>query len=163
MEEIGLRSEGPGTVYLVGGATALLLGWRDQTIDIDLKLDPEPRGIFESIAWLKERLDVNVELAAPDQFIPALPGWKERSEFIGRHGPVEFFHYDFYGQALAKILRGYRTDVSDAKALVEAGRVIPAKLKDLFEEMKSGLVRYPGVNPDDFERKLNEFLEGDQG
>jgi len=26
-------------VYLVGGATAVLLGWRDSTVDVDVKLD----------------------------------------------------------------------------------------------------------------------------
>jgi hypothetical protein len=25
-------------------------GWRDATVDIDLKLDPEPAGAFEAIA-----------------------------------------------------------------------------------------------------------------
>ena len=53
----------------MGGATAVLLGIRDQTIDIDVKLDPEPAGVFESIARLKEQLHVSVELAAPDQFL----------------------------------------------------------------------------------------------
>ena len=31
----------PSRIYLVGGATAVLLGWRDSTIDIDLKIIPE--------------------------------------------------------------------------------------------------------------------------
>jgi hypothetical protein len=52
IEQIGSSAEGPGRVYLVGGATALLLGVREQTI------------------------------------------------------------YDFYGQFLAKILRGHATDLS---------------------------------------------------
>jgi hypothetical protein len=69
------------------------------TIDIDIKPEPEPAGLFEAIALLKDELDVNVKLASPDQFIPALPGWRERSLFIAIHGLVEFFHYDPYGQA----------------------------------------------------------------
>src|SRR5688572_23862143 len=102
IEEIGRRARGPGRVYLVGGATSLLLGIREQTIDIDIKLAPEPPGVFEAIASLKERLGVSVELAAPDEFLPPLPDWEERSEFIARNGQVEFLHYDFYGQCLAK-------------------------------------------------------------
>ncbi|MES1147367.1 MAG: hypothetical protein ABUL49_01315, partial [bacterium] len=68
MEEIGRRATSPGRIYLVGGATALLLDVRSQTIDIDIKLDPEPGGVFEAISTLKEALSVNVELASPDQF-----------------------------------------------------------------------------------------------
>ena len=53
--------------------------------------DPEPPGLFEALAVLKDQLDINVELAYPDQSIQAIPGWRERSLFIARHGPVEFF------------------------------------------------------------------------
>jgi len=70
MQELARGVRGPGNIYLTGGATALLLGFREQTIDIDLKLDPEPEGAFEAIARLKDRLDVNLELASPDDFIP---------------------------------------------------------------------------------------------
>lgn len=38
MQELAKRATGPGNVYLVGGSSALLLGIREQTIDIDLKL-----------------------------------------------------------------------------------------------------------------------------
>jgi addiction module HigA family antidote len=85
LEELGRRARGPGRVYLAGGATALLIGWRANTVDVDLKLDPEPDGIFEAIAALKDDLDVNIELASPEQFLPALPDWRRRSVFIGRH------------------------------------------------------------------------------
>ena len=57
MEALGQRVKGPGTIYLTGGATALLFGWRAKTIDVDIKADPEPRGLFEAIAELKESLD----------------------------------------------------------------------------------------------------------
>ena len=111
MEGLGRACRGSGRVYLVGGASAVLLGWRHMTVDVDLKLDPEPAGAFETIARLKGSLDINVELAAPDQFIPPLPGWRERSPFVARHGQVSFHHYDFYAQALGKIERGHRQDL----------------------------------------------------
>jgi hypothetical protein len=44
----------------------VLVGWRGTTIDVDLKMSPEPEGAFEAIAALKDELDINVELAAPD-------------------------------------------------------------------------------------------------
>ena len=106
----------PGKVYLTGGATALLLGFRDQTIDIDIKLDPEPEGVFEAIARLKDRLDINVELASPDDFIPPAAGWREYSRHVASIGRLEFFHYDFALQALAKVERGHAQDLGDAQA-----------------------------------------------
>lgn len=74
MKTLGRRVRGPGGIYLTGGATAVLYGWRTMTINIDLKPDPEPAGLFEALAGLNDELDINVELASPDQFIPALPG-----------------------------------------------------------------------------------------
>lgn len=61
MQELAGAARSPGNVYFTGGATALLLGFREQTIDIDLKLDPEPGGVFEAIAVLKNRLNLDVE------------------------------------------------------------------------------------------------------
>lgn len=80
---------------MVGGATAVLLGWRDSTVDIDLKIVPDSNRILRSLPALKERLQLNVELAAPDDFIPALPNWEERSKFIKQEGRLAFLHYDF--------------------------------------------------------------------
>src|SRR5437870_7229494 len=44
MQELAAAARSPGKVYFTGGATALLLGFRQQTIDTDLKMDPEPEG-----------------------------------------------------------------------------------------------------------------------
>ena len=85
MQKLAAAARSPGKVYFTGGVTALLLGFREQTIEIDLKLGPEPAGAFEAIARLKERLDLNVELASPDDFIPRVADWRERS---GIEGPV---------------------------------------------------------------------------
>ena len=49
IQELGRRAKGPGRVYLVGGSSVVLEGGRAATIDVDLKLDPEPEGIFEAI------------------------------------------------------------------------------------------------------------------
>jgi len=156
---VGRRATTPGRVYLTGGSTALLLGIRAQTVDIDIKLDPEPGGIFEAIAELKESLGVNVELASPDLFVPALPGWRERSEFIARFGKVDFHHYDFYGQALSKLSRGHKKDLADVAALRDQQKVQAEKLLDLFEEVRSQLIRYPALNVPDLERRLRAFVQ----
>jgi len=58
MEELAIAAQSPGKVYFTGGATALLLGFRGADHDIDIKLDPEPKGVFEAIARLKNSLDL---------------------------------------------------------------------------------------------------------
>lgn len=145
-------------MYMVGGSSAVLLGWRRATIDVDLKLDPEPPGAFDAIARAKDALKINVELAAPDDFIPALPGWRDRSPFVVRHGPVDFFHYDFYGQALAKIERAHSHDLEDVAAMHRRGLVHPAELSALFARIEGDLVRYPAIDPPSFREKVNRAV-----
>lgn len=69
-------------VFLVGGTSAVLVGWRSATIDVDLVMRPESDAMLRAIPLLKERLQLNVELASPDQFIPVQPGWEQRSPII---------------------------------------------------------------------------------
>lgn len=133
-------------VYLVGGATAVLLGWREATIDVDLKMVPESDELLRKLPKLKEDLQLNIELASPDHFVPALPGWEERSTYIGREGAVEFFHYDFYGQALAKIERGHTTDLRDVHEMISRGLVEPVRLLELFSRVEDKLYRYPAID-----------------
>lgn len=148
---------GEGRVYLTGGATAVLHGWRSMTIDVDIKGDPEPAGFFEAIAVLKDELDINIELASPDLFIPALPKWRERSLFIGRHGRIDFFHYDPYSQALAKLERGHPRDLADVSALLEIGLIDKGPLLDYFSAVEKDLIRYPAVDPATFRHSVEQF------
>jgi len=126
---------------------------------IDLKLIPESDEILRAIPKLKDELRVNVELAAPDQFIPALPGWQERSRFIRQEGPLAVYHYDFYAQVLAKLQRGHGRDLADARAFVEAGLVELVRLRELFEDIEPELYRYPALDPETFRRAVEHFLE----
>lgn len=163
MEAIGERARGSGVVYLTGGATALLFGWRKATIDVDIKADPEPPGLFEAIAALKESLDLNIELASPDQFIPTLPQWRERSIFIATYGPVSFYHYDLYSQALSKLQRGHARDLRDVEAMRSARLIEPATLARLFRDIEPRLIRYPSIDSATFERAVREFCERANG
>ena len=159
MQELAAAAQSSGKVYFTGGATALLLGFRDQTIDIDLKLDPEPKGAFEAIAQLKNRLNLNVELASPDDFIPAAAGWRARSRHIASIGRVQFFHYDFALQALAKLERGHAQDLKDVASFLRGGHVTAAQLRNTFAEIEPALLRYPAVDRDQFRRKMEHFLK----
>ena len=158
MEQLAAAARGPGRVYFTGGATALLLGFREQTIDIDLKLSPEPPGAFEAIADLKNRLDLNIELASPDDFIPAPPDWAERSRLIAAIGQLEFFHFDLSLQALAKLERGHAQDLADAASLVSTGQVTTDELRRRFVQIEPSLIRYPAIAAPQFREKVTAFL-----
>lgn len=158
MRRLGTEAAGPGRIYLVGGASAVVVGWRETTVDVDLKLDPEPPGVFDAIARAKDALDMNIELAAPDEFIPALPGWRSRSVFVARHGPVDFLHYDYYAQALAKIERGHAQDTQDVLAMHRLGLIEVAVLRRLFEAIEPGLARYPAIDAGCFRARLDAAL-----
>jgi hypothetical protein len=158
MRTLGERARGPGRIYLTGGASAVLHGWRPTTVDIDLKMDPEPPGAFEALARIKDELDVNVELAAPDQFVPPAQGWRDRSVFIVRHGPVDFFHFDFVSQAISKIERGHTRDLSDARQMLERGLVSLEALESYMSQTASELVRYPAIDRSALEKKITAFV-----
>lgn len=144
----GLRREADvaSRIYLTGGASAVLLGWRPSTIDIDLTMQPEHDALYRAIARLKDELQVNVELAAPSHFVPALPGWEERSLFIASEGRLQFFHYDFHSQALAKIERDHEQDRTDVVEMIARGLVDPARLRELYARVADQVVRYPAID-----------------
>lgn len=79
MRELGRTSRTDGRVYLTGGATAVLHGWRDSTVDVDIKLIPDSDELLREIPRLKEELNINVELAAPSDFIPVPDGWRNEA------------------------------------------------------------------------------------
>lgn len=161
LRELGRLAKGPGRIYLTGGASALLEGWRDSTVDVDLKLDPEPPGIFEAIAKLKNSLDVNVELSSPDQFLPPLPDWRSRSPYIARHGQVEFFHYDFRAQALSKLGRGHARDLDDVRAMVERELFDRKELWTAWEAIQKDVIRYPALDVEALEKRLRALVQED--
>lgn len=127
MREWGAAARSPDKAHFTEGAAALLLGFREQSVDVDVRLAPEPKGAFEAIAVLKDKLDLNVELASPDDFIPPSANWRERSRPIATHGLVEFLHFDFALQALAKLERGHRRDVEDVAGFLRGGFVTAAE------------------------------------
>ena len=149
----------PARVYLVGGATAVLLGWRTSTIDVDLKIIPETDEILRSLPLLKEKLKINIELASPDDFIPALPGWQDRSQFIQQEGNLSFYHYDFYAQVLAKLERRHQLDRADVARLFESGLVKPAKVRELFFVIEAEMHRHPEVDWKSFREAVEQAVK----
>lgn len=150
------------TIYLTGGATAVLEGWRDSTVDVDLRVEPDSDDVMRRIAGAKNDLDLNIELASPPDFIPELPGWRERSPFVFRQGRVTVRHFDPYSQALAKIERSFELDEADVRAMIERGLIQPERLRQLFEEIEPALFRYPSIDADDFRRRLERAVAGER-
>jgi hypothetical protein len=159
MRELGGEAEKDLRLYFTGGATAVLFGWRASTLDVDIKIDPESDRIYRALPRVKESLEINVELAAPDQFIPEVPGWQERSAFIAREGRLSFYHYDFYAQALSKIQRGHSQDRNDVKQMLQRGLIDPEELRRRFEQIEPQVYRFPAINPAAFRRALEAALE----
>jgi len=73
MRELGRRAFAEARIYFTGGASAVILEWREMTIDVDLEVRPESDEILRAIPRLKEELEINVELASPGHFIPERP------------------------------------------------------------------------------------------
>lgn len=132
-------------VLLVGGGTAVLIGWRESTIDIDLYSDQE--AVFRDIQAIKERLNVNIEFARPEHFVPSLTGTEDRHVFIQTIGNVNFFHYDPYAQLLSKVVRGFRRDLADAKKFVSSGMVDLTVFLDLVRAIpEAEYAKYPAIS-----------------
>jgi len=159
MRALALEAGEETRVYFTGGATAVLQGWRSSTIDVDIRVVPDRDALFRAIPRLKEELQINIELASPDHFIPVRPGWEERSPFIAREGRVAFHHFDPYAQALAKIERGHVQDLADVRQMMGHGMINRARLLDEFEQIEPLLYRYPAVDPASFRAGVLKNVE----
>ena len=159
MYRLGRQAKSECRVYFTGGVTAVLEGWRDSTIDIDLRFEPELDEVYRALPEIKELIDINIELAAPSDFIPELPGWRDRSRYIGREGKISFYNYDAYSQALAKIERRHEKDLLDVDQMLKANLIERPKLLELFSEIKPLLYKYPAVDAKSFEKAVRKFSE----
>ena len=158
MQSLGREADVEATAYLTGGATAVLIGWRASTIDVDVKFVPESDPLLRALARLKNELRINVELASPGEFVPLPRGWEERSIFVDRIGNLSFRHFDPYSQALAKLERGHAQDLEDVRALVERGLVDPARARAYFDEIEPSLYRFPAIDPRSFREAVEREL-----
>ena len=158
MQVFGAAAEVPTRVYFTGGATAVLLGWRASTIDVDIRFEPDTDALFRAIPRIKESLQLNVELASPVDFIPVRPGWQDRSPFIAQQGRASFHHFDPYAQALAKVERGHRQDIEDVREMLVRGLIESAGVWQYFIDIEPHLFRYPAVDPPSFRRSIENIF-----
>jgi hypothetical protein len=163
MRALGREARADAWLYFTGGATAVLMGWRASTIDVDILVEPESDPLLRALPSLKDTLEINIELACPSDFIPELPGWRDRAMFITREGRVSFYHYDPYAQALAKIERGHAEDLQDVHEMVRRGLVDPVRALEYFHEIEPHLYRYPAIHPASFRKAAAEIFETTRG
>lgn len=156
--ELGRVARDRVRIYLTGGSTAVLEGWRSSTVDVDLRFEPESDELLRALPALKERLGVNIELASPPDFIPELPGWRERSPLVFREGSVDVHNFDLYSQALSKIERGFEQDLADVRSMIAGGLVETRRLRELYKTIEPELYRYPAIDPSAFRKKLDTAL-----
>jgi len=157
MKALGAAAREPGTCYLVGGTSAVLLGWRPTTVDVDILLEPEEDEALHAIAEIKNSLAINVELASPADFIPVPEGWRDRSSFVAQEGKLTFRHFDLVSQALAKLERGHRRDLEDVSIMLDRGLVAGEQLRLAYDAIEPELFRFPAVDPVSFRARVESY------
>lgn len=159
MRAAGAAAAREGVCYLTGGATAVLVGWRGTTIDVDVALEPEQDELLRELPRIKDELGINVELASPGDFIPLPSEWEARSLSVGREGLLSFVHFDPYSQALSKLERGHAHDLEDVEAMKRLGLVEPGRLSALFGQIEPELYRFPAIDPSRFRSAVESATE----
>ena len=144
-------------VYLIGGGTAVLQGWRDATIDADLFSDQQE--VFREIQAIKERLRVSIEFVRPEHFVPPLAGTEERHVFIEMKRNVSFYHYDPYAQLFSKLVRGFQRDMQDAENFLVSGMVDPELFVRLVREVPEATYnQYPALSRSEVLSLVDQFV-----
>jgi hypothetical protein len=159
MKEIAHSSPRKGSykVFLIGGGTAVREGWRESTIDADLHSDQDE--VFRDIQGIKERLQINVDFARPEDFVPALAGSEDRHLLLETVGRVSFYHYDPYAQLLSKIVRGFRRDLEDATSFIKSGMVDAENFRSLASSIPgAAYARYPALSQEAVLQAIDDFL-----
>jgi len=124
---------------------------------VDLFSDHEE--VFRDIQSIKERLNVNVEFARPEDFVPPLRGSENRHLFIETMGTISFYHYDPYAQVFSKIVRGFQRDLQDAKEFMQSGMVDPKTLRSLVAGIgDAAFAKYPTLSKEAVEKAVETFL-----
>jgi hypothetical protein len=158
MKAVGKMVKNDATFYVTGGTTAVLLGFRNGTIDIDIAGNMDE--LFAFIPALKEEFQINIEMAKPTDFVPSLPGECDRHIMIVSYGKVRFMHFDPYAQAFSKIVRAHATDIADVKALAKEKIVDLKKLVDMITKLPDcDFEKYPRLNRAAVEATVQSFVE----
>lgn len=56
MTALAVKAARPARLYFTGGATAVLLGWRASTIDVDIHIVPDDDRLLRALPELRKSL-----------------------------------------------------------------------------------------------------------
>ncbi len=76
---------------------------------------------------------------------------------------IDFYHYDLYSQALAKIERGHGRDLMDVDAMLDRSLVTRVILWKLFLDIEAELVRFPAIEPAAFRAAVVDVCRPAEG
>lgn len=108
-----------------------------------------------------ERLQLNIEFARPEDFVPPLGGSEDRHVFIETVGKVSFYHYDPYAQLLSKVIRGFNRDMQDAKGFLDSGMVDAERFRFLVNAIpEAAYAKYPALSRHAVLEAVEGFLSG---
>lgn len=65
-------------------------------------------------------------------------------------------------EGAAKLLRGHARDLLDVEAMLERHLVTPLEIKTAMSEIRPQLIRFPGLDAETFEKRVQELLEKQQ-
>jgi hypothetical protein len=156
LAELGRYAQVGDRLYLTGGATAVLVGWRRSTRAVDIRLEGGEDALLRAIAELKDRLSINIELASPLDFLPEVAGWRDRCPYVGRFGALEVFDMMYELQALSKLQRAFDQDLEDVREMLARQLTSKTAILAVFEHMRSELFRFPAVD----EPRLAKAVDG---
>jgi hypothetical protein len=115
-------------VYFVGGVTAVDSGWRQSTIDVDLTSNDD--AVFRDVQNIKERLQMNIEFARPEDFVPPLDASDDRHLFI------------------------------ETRNFVRSGMVDPARFQSLVRRIpERSFAKYPALSRQAVLSAVQDFLD----
>jgi len=154
LQQMGRTFRKSGRLYLVGGAALIHAGVRPGvTLDIDIHVGSENEGdLIVGIQRLIQQMQINIEFASPQDFIPLPAQWEAHAQYVGRYGQIDVFYFDFYSIALSKIERGTTRDIEDVRLLIQQQRIRLDELDTAYQEVfaQLGKGRYPKITPERF-------------
>ena len=156
MRELGRAVRVEGRVYLTGGDGSS--GWRDTTIDVDIKLIPDHDEILREIPRTQGELEPQRRAGGAIRFHPPTRGLGGSKSLIRREGQLSFHHFDPAAQALSKAERGHAQDVRDIEAMIATGLVNPAEVLIQFKAIEPELFRFPAIDPASFRKAIEDLF-----
>ncbi|MBN2547937.1 MAG: hypothetical protein JXB15_02170 [Anaerolineales bacterium] len=134
LSELGKHVSSPTRLLLLGGSALNLLGNPRPTLDIDYLGDDLNKTDFQlTIDQIAAQHRLYVEAIPFYHFIPIPEDSDRRHIFYKRFGQLDVYIFDPYAIALAKIDRGFDTDIDDVLFLVRQSLVDILRLRKMLE------------------------------